>query len=603
MASRPLPPGRLGSDIRSPVRPSVALRWTSNVAATSKDPRSPVKRWPPVQTPLQAPVVAAVTSKTVLQPAEEANTAVSAFQSARAVFEAKKTSVVSPPPPPPIRHRLAFHVEKQHSDLSASSCSTLDSESDRKLEESVAVNYEPEPSSPVRLVAKKMEAEFVGATPSKQNDYYPAHSVALSPPKDAQAPPTRENATAVTPSQRAPDIIFTQSEIDPFRLLHPVESVPRLPEEITCVYDRAATEMEKNIKKVVRKLLRKDKVRLEEFKVNSRLFGTDFMDSSAYLDTLIKDFGVIRALQLVPCLLSIQPNLVKSKALLLTAKNYLLRNEDELKRELQLMSSRKITTGINLDKEAMSTAGAVSSTEVLSSVATRKTTSSASDVVYSTSGHSIGGPAQLGPAFSKTTSPGLHPPDLTDVPVLMTGSAQQKANDSTQEVMTKTKAVEQMPTSEAMTHVETPPPLLNIAVSTPIVQEHAPAPVATKYAEVEFTIKAGEDCNLFGETYKPISLEKNKTPQQVEIPTSPLSPASSVHSFDEAESLFGERLSPSSHTSKTRRKSVTWGDTKTVETCDKVSVTKPVKKDAPLLFGLATAAAFESDEDESGFSD
>ncbi|KAL3666525.1 hypothetical protein V7S43_008158 [Phytophthora oleae] len=624
MASRPLLPGRPGNVTRSPVRPKVALRWTNNVAAAPIAPKvalSPVKRWPPpkVEAPLQAPGGMTLASEAAPQPAVEKKTAVSAFQSARAVFEAKKTFAAAPPPPP-IGHSFRFpaqappSVEKQHSatsDLSASSCSTLNSESDRKLEESVAVNHKPESSSPVHVVVKKMEEEFARDTHSGQVALtelpYHVDSVPPSPAKVGQAPPP-QNTMTVNPSQEKAS---NQNEIDPFRLLLPVDSIPRLPHEITCVYDEAAIEMEKNIKKVVRKLLKKDKVQLEEFKVNSRLFGTDFMDAHAYLETLVKNFGSIRALQLVPCLLSIQPNLVKSNALLLTAKNYLLRNEEDMKRELQrlqLLSSKKIAGfSANTDTEATPATVEVCGGNAIevSSVAITKATPPVDDVVFPTSGCAISVPAQIGTA---------QPPPLKIVPVLMAESAQQPGTEKVKSV-TESKTVEPMPEPQVVIHAETPPPLLNIAVSAPSrktttapMQKLAPTPVANKPAELEMPIDAEKEFipeNLFGETFKLISPGNKQKAQQTGVPAAPISPASSVHSFDEAESLFGERLSPSSRTSSARRKTVTWGDTQTVEVPvpDKVSVVKTAKKPAPLLFGLATAAAFESDENESDFSD
>lgn len=129
-------------------------------------------------------------------------------------------------------------------------------------------------------------------------------------------------------------------EYHPFRLLLPVDAVPVVPESIECVYDDAAVQMQKNVLKVVKTLFKKDRSKLEDFKINSRLFGNDFMDSEEYLDSLVKDLRGVRALQFVPCLLSIQPDEMKRNSLLLAARTYRMRNLAALELQVQALNQQ-----------------------------------------------------------------------------------------------------------------------------------------------------------------------------------------------------------------------------------------------------------------------
>ncbi|KAG2766654.1 hypothetical protein PC129_g6450 [Phytophthora cactorum] len=649
MASRPLP----GGGTRPPVRQSVAVRWLNSVAPASAAPKpacSPVKRWPPpkVEDTLPAPpVIATSTPTTVTEPVMEKKAPVSSFQNARAVFEAKKATAAAPPPPP-TRHRLTFPapppapVVKQHSassDLSISSCSTVDSECDHKLEENVEAKQEPKLLSPIRAVVKRMENESVVATPSKRVAVKALiHTRKLaSPPSagEAQVYAARDPAVILTTSTHMAQSPPNCNEIDPFCLFLPVEAAPTLPDEEICVYDSAAVDMEKNIKKVVRKLLKKDKARWEEFKVNSRLFGTDFMDAHAYLDSLIKDFGPIRALQLVPCLLSVQPSMAKCSALLLAAKNYSLRNQDVLEREVQSLRTSNLekiamTAATATDNEvATSTIDAVASNPSLVGVSTKapsvvspKGAFQVNNMVNVTGGgarNDFGSDATISEGTS--TAVKLSIPEVVSVPAAVLVQTD-PASMLTQEVKTthkEIKPVEPMPEPQVLPPVPTPPPLIKIAMSAPCqtpatdptASKFAPTPVVKNHAESDTTSDNEEEFraeNLFGEVIKakpsPQKQQQHSKHKKghLDAPAAPISPASSVHSFDEAESLFGERLSSSSRTSPIRRKTVTWGETRTVEVpAEKDIPVKTTKKPAPLLFGLATAAAFDSDSDESDF--
>ncbi|KAG6610005.1 uncharacterized protein IUM83_00871 [Phytophthora cinnamomi] len=161
---------------------------------------------------------------------------------------------------------------------------------------------------------------------------------------------------------------------------------------------------------------------------------------------------------------------------------------------------------------------------------------------------------------------------------------------------------------------EAAPPVINIAVAGPIqmqpkartVQVIAPDPVVGKRVEPATPSDSEEEFraeNLFGELIK--ASPKKKQPHKengLDALVAPVSPASSTRSFEEAENLFGERLSSPSRSSVSRRKTVTWGETQTVEVpIERDSPAKITKKPLPLLFGPATAAAFDSDE--SDFSD
>ncbi|KAE8884947.1 hypothetical protein PF003_g30893 [Phytophthora fragariae] len=635
MASRPLPAGRIGNGTHpSPSRPNVALRWLNNVApapAASKTVHSPVKKWPPpakVEAPPHSPVLATPPSPA---PVVEKNAAASAFQSARAMFEAKKTPAAAPSSS---RRRVAFPtpaapvVAKQHSnssDLSSSSRSTVDSEIDRKLEECV----ETQQLQPVHAL-EKMEKESVEtATPVQVSANMSPSTVEpllSSPDRKVQAPwPPSVVAIGINPeqvNQNAP----MRAEIDPLRLLLPVDAFPTLPGEVPSVYDTAAVEMEKNIKKVVRKLLMKNKARLEEFKVNSRLFGTDFMDSHAYLDTLVKDFGPIRALQLVPCLLSVQPDILKGNTLLLTAKTYLLRNKEALRRELRGLQLAS-TTGAHQLNATSTMASTASFPAKTASEMTVKTPSSPVATSPPKAQKEVSPnpfaaqrtcrASTLDTAVSKNTLPIMQtlvsgaPPS----PVAISTQKKPKVNNPVQGVTAlktqATKSVEPMPEPQ-----EAALPVINIAVTGPIqaqpavptVQALAPSPGVIKRAESTTPTDSEEEFraeNLFGETIQPSPQKKqphNRSDMNAFV--APISPTSSTQSFEEAENLFGERLSSSSRSSVSRRKTVTWGDTLTVEVpIERDSVVKTTSKPLPFLFGPATAAAFDSDSDESDFSD
>lgn len=130
---------------------------------------------------------------------------------------------------------------------------------------------------------------------------------------------------------------------DPVALLLPVNAVPDVPESVECLYDDAAVAMQKRVLKVVRKLAGKDKSKLEDFKINSRLFGNSFMEPHEYLESLVQDLGAVRALQFVPSLLTIQADYMKRAGLLLAARNYRMRHLAALEAQVAAMRAPVVT--------------------------------------------------------------------------------------------------------------------------------------------------------------------------------------------------------------------------------------------------------------------
>ncbi|KAJ0404199.1 hypothetical protein P43SY_002042 [Pythium insidiosum] len=105
---------------------------------------------------------------------------------------------------------------------------------------------------------------------------------ALYPPAGTESPIESQEVTAASATPSGPE-----SQMQP-----PAENpaVPEVPETIDCVYDDEAVEMQKNIMKVVKKLVNKNRAKLEDFKINSRLFGNNFMEPHEYIEAMVKDF-------------------------------------------------------------------------------------------------------------------------------------------------------------------------------------------------------------------------------------------------------------------------------------------------------------------------
>jgi hypothetical protein len=192
----------------------------------------------------------------------------------------------------------------------------------------------PEPAPVVHASTKPVWQTHVAPKPEPQvtRAATPIRHAAQPPVGHAASPPVQSTVAAPVLQGPAPVAVapVTAAPVlegfHPFKLLLPVYSVPEIPETVDCVFDDAAVEMQKNIMKTVKKMFGKDRSKLEDFKINSRLYGNNFMDPAEYLDSLVKDLGGNRALLLVPCLVSIQPDFMKRSSMLVAARSYRLRN-------------------------------------------------------------------------------------------------------------------------------------------------------------------------------------------------------------------------------------------------------------------------------------
>lgn len=297
MTSRPLPPGRRGKSIRS----ASALQLTEEVKLLD------------------------VQDKPVVQPV---------------IPELPVKQVLASIPPTIVEQPVAY--------VSAASAVQ-----DQKPEETTSAHLEESPALP------KPVKHFVTNTPTPvtteptatHEDSIVAPVASIAPTVDVAAPvpaplipiaaaPSAPLAATVPATKMDVEMPNLSEEYHPFQLLLPIDGVPTVPDSIECIYDDAAVQMQKNVLKVIKTLFKKDRSKLEDFKINSRLFGNDFMDSEEYLDSLVKDLGGVRALQFVPCLLSIQPDEMKRNSLLLSARTYRLRNLATLELQVKALSQQ-----------------------------------------------------------------------------------------------------------------------------------------------------------------------------------------------------------------------------------------------------------------------
>ncbi|RLN96119.1 hypothetical protein BBJ28_00021117 [Nothophytophthora sp. Chile5] len=688
MTSRPLPPGRRGRGVRSALarqnlpQPTLlsidtaaplptASKWTNTARSPTTEPAvaPKIEDHPHAATITPAPVV------------EKKRATSSVFQSARAVFEAKQATTAGHPPPPPIRRRFTspnrpavVAVVKERPlapDFSSSTCSTVDSEGDREPKDIVDVpveQHETKPTSWKRPVVseKREERTTVSAAPD--------HVVAKAPysaPRPAQPAPlnppvvTHPISPAMPPSvaaaaERVEGNQLDGGEIHPFRLLLPVDAIPTLPDEIACVYDAAAVEMQKNVMKVVRKLLKKDKLRLDEFKVNSRLFGNDFMDAHEYLDTLVKDFGGIRTLQLVPCLLSIQPNTMKRNALLLVAKNYKLRNEKLLERQLRSTSETRTPTKAEIIASSVGSTPQVKSltrvetpppvlkvdakATVASVVATIPATPSkvpglAPLIVEATANltqaatsdptepielvsamvsEPVAEPFAPVPEVAKTSSVIVEAAPLQDQP--STSKLMQNQSTSTggsDAFAAKAEAANEVvlsdavdvgseprkPEPSALVSVKATPIAISstnessLAMAVPPVKVSTAMPVEKEHPPSSTPSDSEEDGFQAENLFGEPTKPAPQLQTKAEVGTHAVtSSASPSQSFDDAVNLFGERVAVASGPVKSTGKRVTWGEPQSVEA---PTPPKSVRKSAPapMIFGFATSGAYADDSD------
>uniref|UniRef100_K3WQ53 ZNF598/HEL2 PAH domain-containing protein n=1 Tax=Globisporangium ultimum (strain ATCC 200006 / CBS 805.95 / DAOM BR144) TaxID=431595 RepID=K3WQ53_GLOUD len=320
MASRPLPPGRRG-------------RAPRTVSGLSHLPQAVILEAP--SGTLSSSVSAAMETKPIVAESYAAVPPTPPPQEiAPEPVQEQPEPVVITPPEPPIAVALStpHEVKQVHEEecTSARSVENVESVSDARsswLHTSTA-------TSASAAVKKQVEAVYAPVMQAASTTVEPA--IVLKPAVPAATSPAPQAIPAVTPPAPAPVAQdMDLGEYHPFHLLLPVDAVPEVPEAIDCIYDDSAAEMQKNIMKVVKKLLGRDKAKLEDFKINSRLFGNNFMEAYEYLDSLVKEFSGVRALQLVPCLLMIQDDFMKRSALLLAARNYRMRNMATLETQCQ----------------------------------------------------------------------------------------------------------------------------------------------------------------------------------------------------------------------------------------------------------------------------
>ncbi|CCI42083.1 hypothetical protein ABG067_002137 [Albugo candida] len=117
----------------------------------------------------------------------------------------------------------------------------------------------------------------------------------------------------------------------PAHILLQLKEIPDVPDAVDCAYDEEAVALYSNVMKAVRRFFSKDILKYEDFKINSRLVGNNFMEAHEYVDYLAKAFGGLRMLLLIPCLIMIQPDPIKRTLLLTAARLYRTRNLASLK--------------------------------------------------------------------------------------------------------------------------------------------------------------------------------------------------------------------------------------------------------------------------------
>ncbi|KDO33881.1 hypothetical protein SPRG_01761 [Saprolegnia parasitica CBS 223.65] len=140
-------------------------------------------------------------------------------------------------------------------------------------------------------------------------------------------PPSYNDATDAvpapeTPIEEAPPATGSYYGLE--ALLAPFTSVPDVPplESLECVYNEDAVELQKLIFRAVKMCTNKNKLKLEEFKINGRLYGNGFMEPHEYIDAIAADVGSLEVLILVPCMLRLQPDRMAKKTLWLALRAY-----------------------------------------------------------------------------------------------------------------------------------------------------------------------------------------------------------------------------------------------------------------------------------------
>ncbi|RHY33788.1 hypothetical protein DYB32_001413 [Aphanomyces invadans] len=212
---------------------------------------------------------------------------------------------------------------------------------------SVADVHEATPRDEVVIVAASSDVEAPAAVACVvPSDNY--HVVAACNEDVATEPPalpvvaTRPTAATVevdsspaspscdTPIERVPSVQTHMASPDDVewygldRVTRPWTVVPELPpvESLECVYNDDARGLQKRILRAVKWCTNADKVKLDEFKINSRLFGNGFMDPDEYTQSMAHELGPLNMLVIIPCMLRLQPDPLKKQLLYMALQSY-----------------------------------------------------------------------------------------------------------------------------------------------------------------------------------------------------------------------------------------------------------------------------------------
>ncbi|CAK4076015.1 unnamed protein product [Aphanomyces euteiches] len=111
-------------------------------------------------------------------------------------------------------------------------------------------------------------------------------------------------------------------------LVRPFDSVPELLplDQLECLYNDEAVMLQKQILRAVKWCTKHDKMKLEEFKINSRLYGNGFMEPQEYVNSMAHELGPLNMLVIVPCMLRLQPVLLQKEMLYVALQTYRAKN-------------------------------------------------------------------------------------------------------------------------------------------------------------------------------------------------------------------------------------------------------------------------------------
>ncbi|OQR95108.1 hypothetical protein ACHHYP_00384 [Achlya hypogyna] len=198
-------------------------------------------------------------------------------------------------------------------------------------------NDMPQDSDAVEAAATTMEEEASGAVEEARTET--TTEVGCSEPMevatDAVETDNAIDAPMPTPAPQ-PSTTEAATYYGLEALLTPFVSVPEVPalELLECVYDDEAMQLQKHIFRAVKMCTNKNKLKLEEFKINARLYGNGFMDPHEFIDAMAADIGSLEVLVLVPCMLRLQPDAMKKQTLWLALRAYRTSHMAALTRKL-----------------------------------------------------------------------------------------------------------------------------------------------------------------------------------------------------------------------------------------------------------------------------